>query len=246
MKHGPGMIVTPCQDQARYHWFTAALTGLQAPEGSYWQPSVGLSPAHNMNEALRQLRPEDEWAWFIGDDHVFGSETLVRLLDREVDVIAPLACSRKPPWPLMHFDQPNTVPDGEGGFIETGLAEYLQYNELPDPDEGPLEVYRTGSAMLVRRHVLDALGDPWFRTTDGMVNEDMDFCARVREAGFKVYIDPAISIGHIGQVIVKPQYRNGVWGLDICHPGAAETHQFLAGGMSEYANLGELQEAGVA
>lgn len=238
MKHGPGMVVTPCQEQARYTWFFASLWQLQTPDNTVWQPAVGLSPAHNMNDALRRLQPEHEWAWFIGDDHVFGSEVLMTLLDRDVDVIAPLACGRRPPWPLMHFDAP--------GQIE-GLAEYIQYDELPEDADEPIEVYRTGSAMLVKRHVLDALGDPWFQTSDGMVNEDMDFCKRVREAGFKVYIDPTVSIGHIGSAtIFRPMRKDGVWGLDICFTGAMESHMFLPGGMSEYANLGEVQAAGIA
>lgn len=63
--------------------------------------------------------------------------------------------------------------------------------------------------MLIRRRVLDAivaLGDepffrfPWDRGAHNSVSEDYDFCRRVREIGFKVHVDPELSLamGHIG------------------------------------------------
>ena len=239
MTHGPGTIITPCQDLARYTWFQQSLVSLQTPPGSRWVPALGLSVVDNMNTALRMLRPEDEWAWFIGDDHTFQPDIVMRLLDRNLDVVAPLCAQRRPPWPLVHYTAPAAKPLGGGAVELDGFYSYLRYDEIPDDGE-PFEVYRTGSAMLVRRHVLDAVGDPWFSTSHNYLNEDLDFCGKVHAAGYSIHVDPSVALGHIGHVIVTPMRREGAWGLDICHPGVAETHQFLEGGMSELANLGTL------
>lgn len=63
--------------------------------------------------------------------------------------------------------------------------------------------------MLIRRRVLDAIvaaGDepffrfPWEDGAHQSMSEDYDFCRRVRAMGFRVHVDPELSLalGHIG------------------------------------------------
>ena len=42
--------------------------------------------------------------------------------------------------------------------------------------------------MLVKRHVLEAIGEPYFETF-GKQNEDLEFCRKIRNAGFKIHVD---------------------------------------------------------
>jgi len=107
--------------------------------------------------------------------------------------------------------------------------------------DGLLRVERVGTGfMLIRRHVLETLeaAHPEWRfwvntegayhtaffdfkaTPEGYIGEDYLFCDRVRAAGFKVWIDPDINLGHFGSTeytghfgeqVVKPllETQNG-------------------------------------
>jgi hypothetical protein len=151
--------------------------------------------AGNCNTIIRNMA--GEWVWIIGDDHVFDPDILMRLLSHEVDVVVPLCFTRRPPY----------VPVVYSGQNEQG--HYIVNHDLPE--HGLVEIHAAGSAgMLVRKHVLDALEDPWFRPSpdaQGM-NEDLYFCEKVREAGFSIFCDVDTPLGHIAvPVIIWPQYR---------------------------------------
>ena len=100
--------------------------------------------------------------------------------------------------------------------------------------QGLMEVFVAGSGgMLVRRHVLDAVGWPkdapwnerhWFEYEQGEhLNEDFVFCRKVREAGFKIWCDVEVQMGHRGMMTAWPLPNDdGTWSLGL-NLGAA-TH----------------------
>ena len=147
--------------------------------------------------------------FLMGDDHEFQEDILVRLLERDVDVVVPLVMRRLPPFQLVLY---------KGEQEQEGSAppeyEYIWHWELPH--SGLMEVYAAGTAgMLVRRHVLDAVGPPWFSTTHGIQNEDLEFCRKVREAGFKIWADTELYLGHIVTGSIHSARRDGKWGYVI-------------------------------
>jgi len=92
--------------------------------------------------------------------------------------------------------------------------------ELPAPDEGLVEIHAAGSAgMLVRERVLAALDDPWFAPGPGAegLNEDLEFCRKVRAAGFQIWCDPGALLGHIAIHSVWPRWDGGRWHLGLLH-----------------------------
>ena len=95
-------------------------------------------------------------------------------------------------------------------------------------DDGLLRVERVGTGfMLIRRHVLEkleALHPEWKfwvntenvhytaffdfkQTPEGYIGEDYLFCDRVRAAGFKVWLDPDINLGHFGSTEFTGNFR---------------------------------------
>ena len=119
----------------------------------------------------------------------------------------------------------------------TEIHTAVQYVDLPSDGE-PFEVEASGSLMLIRRPVLDAVGDPWYGHANWRLSEDLYFCESAREAGYKIMIDPEVVVGHIGSYIVVPQMIDGVWGLkvDFGHGHSS----FYPGGLKQ-ANLGKLE-----
>ena len=62
--------------------------------------------------------------------------------------------------------------------------------------------------MLVKKGVFESLAYPWFRPLEKRIGdmtdftmEDVSFCLRAKEKGFKVYIDPQVRLGHEKRVI---------------------------------------------
>jgi GT2 family glycosyltransferase len=180
----------------------------------------------NLTEVIRQLRPEDEWVWILGDDHVWESDCLTRLLDAidenpDVDVLVPLVTKRNPPWHLVLFH--------EAGVYDDGLPRWqpLGWDEIPE--RGVFEVDAAGSAgMLVRREVLDRIGDPWFESSGQVIlNEDVMFCMKARAHGFRVFATANVTMGHLGIFNVRPLYRDGRWGALTEFSSAEEQFRHL-------------------
>jgi GT2 family glycosyltransferase len=162
---------------------------LDVPDGTDIAIHMSASVVENMNQICRHM--VGDWLWVIGDDHTFPRDIILRLLAHDVDIVVPLCARRSPPFSLVAFD----LQEGED---EHGRPLYhvLQYDDIPD-DGQLMEVAAAGTAgMLIRRHVLDELGYPWFRNSDGYsINEDVEFCRRAVAAGYKIMLDTTVAIG---------------------------------------------------
>jgi hypothetical protein len=122
---------------------------------------------------------------FVDDDVCWEKGALLSLLDRPVDLVAGIYPKRKEPleWPVG----------------------WLPESELHAVD-GLLEVAAVPTGFLrLSRYCLERMnaeyGDTIFdniRTSQGRASEDISFCARWREIGGKVWIDPEIAMGHVG------------------------------------------------
>lgn len=227
----PGVICFPSGDLQRYTDFFASALLTHVPHGTHVISIKGTLVARNKNQAVRTMLeqvPNAQWFWSMGDDHVWPPDLLPRLLARQVDVVAPVAMKRKPPFgPVVYKAQ---HPDGT--FLR------YQLHELPRAG-GLLEVVNCSTAgMLVSRRVLEAVRTPeghWFQT--GQVSkdggaEDLDFVTRVRAAGFQVWVDldagstPAHphrrSIGHLTPMTVYlAQQADGQYAIELDLDGAS-------------------------
>lgn len=185
-----GTVAVSADEAGRYTQFAMAMTGLALPPGTktIWQ--IGNDIAGNRNRAVEQI--EGDWLWFIDDDHAFAGSIVARLLEHSVDIVAPLVLRRQQPFaPVACVDD---------DFLDLSRC----------PQSGLLEVQHTGSAgMLIRREVFDAIEPPWFELGNG-VSEDVTFCQKAREAGFDIYVDLSIPMGHITTCAVWP-----TWNADL-------------------------------
>ena len=173
-----GCVIVPCHDMARWHQFTYDLNHLDVPDGTLQLMNRSSSIVQNMNMSVEQmLDSEAQWAWIIGDDHGFKRDLVLKLLAHDLDVVVPLCAKRGPPFSLVVYDR-------ECGHDEEDRPLYntMQYPDLPTDGE-LFEVEAAGTAgMLVKRHVFEAIGSPWFRNWDDItINEDFVFCRRLRE-----------------------------------------------------------------
>jgi GT2 family glycosyltransferase len=194
-----GTIIVPNPGMLRHIEFVRDLFRLDKPAGTEVVfPSSG-SVVKNLNNAVRELH--GEWAWLQSDDHRFGPDLLNRLLAHEADIVVPLVVKRSPPYGLVVGSE-TTVTDELSGRTYPAFVP-LDQDALAG---SPFSVEMAGTAgMLIRRRVFDALGFPYFESTDGLyTNEDIEFCRRARAKGFEILCDPNARLGHIVSTPVWP------------------------------------------
>jgi hypothetical protein len=180
-------------DTGRFSDFTVAMAQLGLPKGWTVNSALNYDCAHACNHHVRTFKGDH--LLLMGDDHRFPGDIIGRLLRHKVDIVAALCMERRPPF--------RTVARVAG-------------NPLPlDTEPGLIEVDSTGTAgMLIHRRVFDALEPPWFWHGEGKdgfyLADDIFFCARAREAGFKIHVDTSTVISHLAVLEVAPHF-NGAW-----------------------------------
>jgi hypothetical protein len=93
------------------------------------------------------------------------------------------------------------------------LSQYFIDKEILAPDEemfsGDLiTVDNTGcGCILYKTEVFENIEPPWFEfteTEDGRpMGEDITFCKKLKEAGYEIFVDTSIVIGHISLLEVN-------------------------------------------
>ena len=199
--HPPGAICIASGELARFPHFTHSMLHLLRPHASTIEMHCGLNVAANFNAGIRRTlaNPDLQWVWIMGDDHEFEATTLLRLLDRQVDVLVPLCVRRQPPFIPVLFREPES---------DTPIGQFPPFHWHQLPSTGLLEVYTAGSAgMLIRRSVLERIGDPWFEMGQmgkDLTNEDTYFCKKVQDCGIKIYADMDVQLDHWTPVSFRP------------------------------------------
>lgn len=189
----PGTIGVLCDHVSRYTDFSVSITGMTIPEGSKVTWAISADIVGNCNDLAENFH--GDWLWIMGDDHVFPPDLLTNLLAHDVDVVVPLCARKNPPFPPVLYS--SFIPNE--GYHLLDLSQH--------PNGGLVEVEGAGTAgMLVKRHVIEALEKPYFRYNglrDGVeLSEDLYFCHKIREAGFKIHADLDQQLGHIRPVNV--------------------------------------------
>lgn len=179
--------------------FFASWTGLIAggtrQDDAILAPTIH-TPAHWASDSLARslLKSDCDSLLMIDDDMSFEPDALERLrtnpANQGYDVVMALCTSKElPPRPI--------VVSLVDGVFKTN-------HDFQDGDVVPVDM--VGLAFtLIRRRVFEAmLGESapeqgfFFSYGPGRESDDVPFCRRVRELGFRMAVDTAVKIDHIG------------------------------------------------
>ena len=98
-------------------------------------------------------------------------------------------------------------------FKTTGTFKFLTPNDIPKGQTDLMEVAYNGFGFLLTKYgVFENLEYPYFMpevTTFGedvidFASEDVSFCRRATNNGFKIYVDPTVVVGHEKTSILMP------------------------------------------
>lgn len=203
--HAPGTIVLAA-GQPRHHEFIESMENVLVPEGTTYQIIQSCDVAANFNKGIRRMT--GQWVWFLGDDHAFAPDTLLRLLGHRMDVVVPISPCKQP------FGYPFVLHGTDGDWHDD-----LQTYSWQELSGYGLKVLPVGdfvgqAGMLVRKPVLDAIGDPWFkcgRFSPGRLQEDMAFCKDVQTHGYLIWIDQTLIFDHYMTPVMTARKQDGRW-----------------------------------
>jgi len=148
--------------------------------------------------------------FWIDTDMTFKPEDFFRLIDHDLDFVTGCCMTGPNDLALGYY---GTLPDGQKYLsnlprykrTEKGYIDAFKAWAEDGPDErGLRQVDYCGLAFACTKlAVYEAMGYPYFRTTilehggvEVQTSEDVGFCWRARQAGFEIYADPKVCIGH--------------------------------------------------
>lgn len=219
MQSARGVVGIAARDYG-YTAFWKSFFGMEKPRDTVLLCTENVLTSAARNQiAAGMLKSSAEWLFFMDDDMLYPSLALIRLLHDRVDVVGGTYFQRFAPHPIVAYEY--------GGKDEKGLYQYRPIQEeweryarehkdaIPIGEDKPfvgailgkdglMEVGGIGTGcLLIKRKVLERVGEPWFGYQEGG-SEDLYFCRRAREVGFKVHVDLGVVCGHISKTVAGP------------------------------------------
>lgn len=156
---------------------------------SYVKGSLVMKARNDIVEGIK-----GDWVLFIDSDMTFSPDSLKKLLAHDVDIVSGL-CFRKVP----HYE-PTIYRQFPGQMKWESIRDY--------PKNSFFEVDAVGTAfMLVKKRVFDKMPAPWFEYKKN-IGEDLSFCYKAKELGFKVHVDTSVKIGHIATHPINEEFHD--------------------------------------
>lgn len=200
------LIAVPCMDQlpAQFAHSLATLTsyGIEDTKISIWFNLGSLIYSSRDQIAKRALSDEADLVMWFDSDMVFNPDTLInmlKLIDDGADMVTGVYYRRTPPY------TPTIFKTMEINY-EKQMAEWTEFDEIPAE---PFEVASCGfGCVLMRTEIFVAVFAKYglMFSPIGNVGEDISFCWRARQCGYKIIADPTISLGHVGHTVISKEF----------------------------------------
>ena len=202
------LIAVPCMDQlpAQFAHSLATLTsyGIEDTQISVWFNLGSLIYTSRDQIAKKSLLDEADLVMWFDSDMVFNPDTLTRMLkliDEGHDFVTGIYYRRTPPFSPVAFKTMDLNEDGQG-------FTWTEFEEIPD---GLFEVGACGfGCVLMKTEIFVAVFAKYGQMFTPIANcgEDIAFCWRARQCGYKILADPSISLGHVGHTIITKDFFN--------------------------------------
>lgn len=198
------LIGTVTAEYARRADFYDYFNAMYKPDGTVCTAIHGQSPAKGRNLIIEQaLELGVSHILFLDDDIAFKTNMLVELMKHDVDIVCGLMLMRNYPHMPLIFDRVD----------ERGCS--FPFNLADNNSKGLIEIKASGlGCSLISTDVFREMEKPWIRLGELEVDnwcDDLGFFKRAREAGFKIYCDLDIQVGHMASVTVWPNRVNDIW-----------------------------------
>ena len=192
------MVAIPCMEYAHVN-FAYSLRTLRTVGETHFvmKPNSLIYTARNELAAIAVFNNVDYVLW-LDSDMVFAPNTLVKMVrdleQNDLDIVTGLYFRRNPPFTPVLFDE--LKRDGDA----------ISWSEFAEIPSGLFEVGGCGfGCVLMRAEVLQKVQETCglLFAPIGNNGEDVAFCIRARECGYKIYCDPEVKCGHVAHTVIN-------------------------------------------
>ena len=196
------LIAVPCMDQVAAP-FAHSLASLNKKGECLISFQISSLIYQSRNDLAKQaLKAGADYILYLDSDMTFPQDTLTKLIqhmEEGKDIVTGLCFRRRPPFTPAIFKKL--------GVNEDGLGTWEGYDDYPH--DTVFEVGGCGFAcvMVKTTVMMDVMLNhrDLFGPTNGF-GEDLSFCIRAKDCGYKIYCDSTIKTGHIGQIVVDENF----------------------------------------
>lgn len=200
------LIAVPCMDMvsAQFAHSLATLTsyGVEDTQISIWFNLGSLIYTSRNEIAKRALTEGADLVMWFDSDMIFNPDTMIRMLkhiDDGQDIVTGIYYRRTIPFTPVAFSKMDIDEKEQKSFYE-------EYDEIPGE---PFEVAACGfGCVLMRTEIFTAVFSKFGNMFSpiGNIGEDIAFCWRARECGYKILADPTIPLGHVGHNVITKSF----------------------------------------
>lgn len=189
---------------AQFAHSLATLTsyGIEDTEISIWFNLGSLIYTSRDQIAKKALLDEADLVMWFDSDMVFNPDTLKKMLehiDNGADFVTGIYYRRTAPFSPVAF---KTMELNEDGTAFT----WDEFDKIPD---GLFEVGACGfGCVLMKSEIFVAVFSKFGQMFTPIANcgEDIAFCWRARQCGYKILADPSIGLGHVGHTVITKEF----------------------------------------
>ena len=157
--------------------------------------------------AMQAIQGEYDYIMWFDSDMIFKPDTMVRLLadieEKGCDIVSGVYFRRSMPYTPVVFSKID---------ISEGICKHEDYKGKLD---GLVEVEGVGFGCVLMK--TEIIFQVFAKYTDcfspiGRVGEDLSFCWRARQLGYKIHTDFDVKCGHVGSLIVTQDFFESIRG----------------------------------
>ena len=199
------LIAVPCMDQVAAP-FAQNLAAMEKKGEVFVSFLIGSLIYESRNTLTKQaIATKADYIMWLDSDMTLAPDTMTRLqqhMEEGKDIVTGLYFRRRPPFTPVLFKTLERIDEDS--------AKHENYDDYPD--NGLFEIGGCGfGCVMTRTSVLEDVFLNYHKCFDPVcsIGEDLAFCLRARELGYKIYCDSTIKCGHVGQLVVDESvYRS--------------------------------------
>lgn len=153
---------------------------------------------NNMLSIAAKKNPAPDFILWLDSDNLLGFEGFSRLLSDNGDMVSALYYTKKPPH------HPVILKNAQAGGLKE-WADVFPENSLFEADAAGLGCMLMKWQVAQRMLSLHEFPFEYLKvkgsTGSHYLSEDIVFCDRAREAGFRLHVDSRVKSGHIGGTV---------------------------------------------
>ena len=164
-----------------------------------------LAPYARETLADAVLRSGSDYLFMVDDDMMAPPDLFYKLVAHNKDIVAALAFTRNP-------DHKPVIYESIEGYDKSTRQRYgLTRFALNYPKNKLVECDAVGfGAVLIKAEVFKKVPKPWFFGMS-QTGEDITICVKARKAGFRVWMDTSIKLGHLGDPTIITEEYSEMW-----------------------------------